>query len=146
MDYQQLIVDINVSILHTLEQMDKCNRKLLLVFSEGEYFGLVSIGDIQRAIIGNKSLDTPIKNILRDRIITADDTLSLDEIRTLMMSYRMEFIPILNTERKLVKVLMWSELFPNEDNAPIDQFDLPIVIMAGGQGTRLKPLTNIIPH
>ena len=145
MDYQQLIVDINVSILHTLEQMDKCNRKLLLVFSEGEYFGLVSIGDIQRAIIGNKSLDTPIKNILRDRIITADDTLSLDEIRTLMMSYRMEFIPILNTERKLVKVLMWSELFPNEDNAPIDQFDLPIVIMAGGQGTRLKPLTNIIP-
>lgn len=32
-----------------------------------------------------------------------------------------------------------------EDNAPIDQFDLPIVIMAGGQGTRLKPLTNIIP-
>ena len=62
-----------------------------------------------------------------------------------MMSYRMEFIPIVNTERRLVKVLMWSELFPNEDNAPIDQFDLPIVIMAGGQGTRLKPLTNIIP-
>ena len=75
-----MIVDINVSILHTLEQMDKCNRKLLLVFSEGEYFGLVSIGDIQRAIIGNKSLDTPIKNILRDRIITADDTLSLDAV------------------------------------------------------------------
>ena len=33
MDYQQLIVDKNVSILHTLEQMDKCNRKLLLVSS-----------------------------------------------------------------------------------------------------------------
>ena len=145
MDYQQLIVDINVSILHTLEQMDKCNRKLLLVFSEGEYFGLVSIGDIQRAIIGNKSLDTPIKNILRDRIITADDTLSLDEIRTLMMSYRMELIPKLITESSPFKVYQWSELFPNEDNAPIDQFDLPIVIMAGGQGTRLKPLTNIIP-
>ena len=37
MDYQQLIVDINVSILHTLEQMDKCNRKLLLVFSKVKY-------------------------------------------------------------------------------------------------------------
>ena len=79
MDYQQLIVDINVSILHTLEQMDKCNRKLLLVFSEGEYFGLVSIGDIQRAIIGNKSLDTPIKNILRDRIIRYDESLRVEK-------------------------------------------------------------------
>jgi dTDP-glucose pyrophosphorylase len=145
MDYQQLIVDINASILYALKQMDKCNRKLLLVFSEGEYSGLVSIGDIQRAIIGNKSLEAPIKTILRDRIITANDTQSIDDIKVLMTYHRMEFIPILNVDGKLIRVLMWGELFPNEDNAPIEQFNLPIVIMAGGQGTRLKPLTNIIP-
>lgn len=105
-------MDINASILYALKQMDKCNRKLLLVFSGGEYFGLVSIGDIQRAIIGNKSLDAPIKTILRDRIITANDTQSIDNIRTLMMHHKMEFIPVLNVNGKFIKAFNRLKKYP----------------------------------
>ena len=54
-------------------------------------------------------------------------------------------MPVIDSAGQLVKVIFWNDLFdePQKDNR--EKIDLPVVIMAGGKGTRLKPLTNIIP-
>lgn len=145
MDYFQLKIDQSSSILTALKQMDNIQRKLLLVFFDSTFVGVLSIGDIQRAIIKNLSLDTPIKSILRKNIKTATEAYSEEDIKALMMEYRMECLPILNSDGALCRVAMWEDVFGMNDAFPIQKFDLPVVIMAGGQGTRLKPLTNIIP-
>lgn len=145
MSYHQLIVDIKKSIIFALNHMDECGRKLLLVFSDNQYCGLLSVGDIQRAIIKNVPLATPIEFILRKDVTVARDTQSIEDIKCLMLQHRMEFIPLLNANNKLLKVYMWEDLFPHETNSPQNSFTLPVIIMAGGKGTRLKPLTNIIP-
>lgn len=145
MNYSHLKIDQEASIHSALKQMDDTHRKLLLVFTGKSFVGLLSIGDIQRAIIKNLSLDISIKTILRKNIKTATDSYSDLEIKTLMMEYRMECLPVLNSDGDLVRVVMWEDIFGVKEVFPMQEFNLPVIIMAGGQGSRLKPLTNIIP-
>lgn len=106
---------------------------------------MLSIGDIQRAIISNIPLDIAVSHIIRKNITIAHIDQSEKEIKELMLKYRMEFCPVIDYSGNMVRLIMWEELFQNEAPFSTEKFDLPIVIMAGGQGTRLKPLTNIIP-
>jgi dTDP-glucose pyrophosphorylase len=145
MDFKRFIVSPDYSILETLKLMDTLDKKLLIV-SQGEVFiGLVSIGDIQRAIINNFGLENTILSILRKEIKVAFDTDSFDHIKQMMLDYRMEFCPVIDKNSKIEKVYFWEEIFTSNAPAPAKQFNLPVVIMAGGMGTRLKPLTNVLP-
>ena len=145
MDCKYLIIDEQDSILSALKQMDSINKKLLVVYSKSKFKGLLSIGDIQRAIISNIPLDVAVSHIIRKNITIAHIDQSEKEIKELMLKYRMEFCPVIDYSGNMVRIIMWEELFQNEAPFSTEKFDLPIVIMAGGQGTRLKPLTNIIP-
>lgn len=145
MDCKHLIIGAQDSILSALKQMDSINKKLLVVYSENKFKGLLSIGDIQRAIISNIPLDIAVSHIIRKNITIAHIDQSEKEIKELMLKYRMEFCLVIDYSGNMVRLIMWEELFQNEAPFSTEKFDLPIVIMAGGQGTRLKPLTNIIP-
>ena len=55
-------------------------------------------------------------------------------------------MPVLDDKGNLVRVYEWNELFDIEHNTNNrKKITLPVVIMAGGKGTRLKPITNVIP-
>jgi NDP-sugar pyrophosphorylase family protein len=56
----------------------------------------------------------------------------------------MEFLPVLTLNGELKSVLFWEDIFQDQE-PEIPQINVPVVIMAGGKGTRLKPITNIIP-
>ena len=63
-----------------------------------------------------------------------------------MRRLRAECMPVLDKDRNLVDVIFWKEAFPkNNENDSREKIELPVVIMAGGKGTRLKPITNVIP-
>ncbi|MDF2158193.1 sugar phosphate nucleotidyltransferase [Algoriphagus sp. CAU 1675] len=143
---KDLIIDLDASIKSALKKMDDVGRKLLIILDkEGKFFGLISIGDIQRAILKNLNLDLPVFKINRATNIVGSPLQSMSELKNIMINIRAEFMPIINEKRDLVKVIYWNELFPQNQEIPINKFNLPVIIMAGGQGNRLKPLTNIIP-
>lgn len=145
MDFKKFIVSPDYSILETLKHMDTLDKKLLIV-SQGDIFiGLVSIGDIQRAIINNFALDNTIFSILRKEIKVASDTDSFESVKQMMIEHRMEFCPVIDSDSKITKVYFWADIFSSNSPAPAKQFNIPVVIMAGGVGARLKPLTNVIP-
>ncbi|HBN26921.1 MAG TPA: mannose-1-phosphate guanylyltransferase [Desulfobacteraceae bacterium] len=126
--------------------MDDSMRKLLIVMADDQFKSLISIGDIQRAIIKNVDLGAPISSILRQKITVAstDDDLSLVKAR--MKTRRNEFMPVVSQSGELVNIIFWKDLF-EEKRTPkaVPKLNLPVIIMAGGKGTRLKPLTNILP-
>ena len=138
-------IEANSSIVSALKQMDSLFKKMLLVFKDSKFFGVVSIGDIQRGILKNVSLDDKVEIIMRSEITFMYDTDSLDSIKERMLSQRIEAMPVLDSEKNLVKVYFWEEFFDAKEQIAQGSLDIPVVIMAGGQGTRLKPLTNVIP-
>lgn len=139
-----LYVSPKESIKNALKKMDDMQRKLLIVINDDGFVGLVSIGDIQRAILRSVPLSSSIDTIMRARITVSHEDESLDDIKEKMLTLRTEFMPILDNNMNLTKVIFWEDLF----QAPIavhQTIDLPVVIMAGGEGTRLRPITNVIP-
>ncbi|MFA7290188.1 MAG: nucleotidyltransferase family protein [Melioribacteraceae bacterium] len=137
-------IQINATISDALKQMDLHDSKLLIVTKNSSFFSLISIGDIQRAIINNFSLDTEINKILRPKIDVAFKSEPIDSIKNRMLSGRSELMPIIDDNGELVDVIFWEDIF-HEKKPSKFQLNLPVVIMAGGKGTRLKPLTNVIP-
>lgn len=138
-------ISSNESLLASLKQMDAQKVKMLFVFENEQFVSLLTIGDIQRAIVKNIALDTPISQIVRLNKEFAHVGESMDEIRKKMLDLRAECMPVLDEYGKLVDVVFWRDLFEKEEPDLRPKIDLPVVIMAGGKGTRLKPITNVIP-
>ena len=142
--FRNRAIQSTISLLDALKKMDALDRKLLIVLNGETFVGLLSAGDIQRAIINNIGLEEVIGSILRPNIKVGKPGDHLEDIKKLMKLYRMELYPIVDDNNKVVEIHFWEDLF-SEVKSEKAQFKAPVVIMAGGYGTRLKPLTNVIP-
>lgn len=145
MEFKERAIDPSQTLLQALKQMDVIDRKLLLVVEEKQFHGLLSAGDIQRAIIRNQPLDTPVLDVLRKDIRVGRVTDSFEDIRNMMLKFRMELCPVIDAGNEIVEIHFWEDVFRSSEKAEVIPFNVPVVIMAGGFGTRLRPLTNVIP-
>lgn len=139
------IISINDTIVSVLKQMDGHRTKLVFVFDGDKFECILTIGDIQRAIIRQANLSDPISTILdRDKIYVSDKD-SIEHIKDVMFKELIDCMPVLNDAGEIVDVLFWHDVFTEAVADNRAKIDLPVVIMAGGKGTRLKPITNVIP-
>ena len=133
------------SLLSALKLMDAQKVKMLFVFDKGHFISILTIGDIQRAIVKNIALETPLAQVVDCKKKFAHSGEPMDVIREKMLRLRAECMPVLDENGELEEVIFWRDLFEKEEIDLRPKIDLPVVIMAGGKGTRLKPITNVIP-
>lgn len=139
------VISLRTTLWDAMKQMDRQGVKVLFVFT-GEFFeGLLTIGDIQRALIRGVSLQDAVEQVLDRNKIYASVNEPAEDVRRKMQQLRAEVMPILDEKGNLVDVWFWKEIFLLEDAPARELLDVPVVIMAGGKGSRLKPLTNVIP-
>jgi len=140
------IVEADRTVIQTMKIMDESYTKLLLVFNGEDFLGIITNGDLQRAIIANTPFDTPIEKIIsREGKMYAHKGDNMETIKEWMLSKRAELMPVLDDDGQLVDVIFWDDLLSEKPVSNRELIDLPVVIMAGGKGTRLKPITNVIP-
>jgi dTDP-glucose pyrophosphorylase len=140
------IIEADKSIIQTMKFMDDARIKSLLVYDGDSFLGMITNGDLQRAIIANKTFDMPIKEILdhtNKKYAHKED--DIKHIKEWMIEVRAELMPILDHNDDLEDVIFWEDLFIDDKKDYQEKINLPVVIMAGGKGTRLKPITNVIP-
>ncbi len=138
------IIAPDITILSAMKKMDEIKMKILFVYDGERFEGILTLGDIQRAIIKGHSLTEEVVRILDRNKIYAYSTEPIDSIMQKMESIRAELMPVLQ-DGDLVEVYTWEDLFGKSSEPEKKLIDLPVVIMAGGKGTRLKPITNVIP-
>lgn len=144
-DISNVSIAPSTSLLAALKIMDERKVKTLFVFDGNHFKGLFTVGDVQRAIIRNISLDKNVGDILDCNKIYGYKTESETTIREKMRSIRAEVMPILDEKGEISDIWFWDDLFSEQEPDNRQKIDLPVVIMAGGKGTRLKPITNVIP-
>lgn len=142
---KERIITPTVTLLDAMKLMDEIMAKTLFVINEDHFEGIITLGDIQRAIINNISLKEPVSHILDKDKIYGYKAEGEDRIKEKMRKMRAEVMPILDENGSLIDVWFWNDLFKKAELTQRDKIDLPVVIMAGGKGTRLKPITNVIP-
>lgn len=144
---QKKIVSSEKTLIQTMKLMDEAFTKLLLVFDGEKFLGIITNGDLQRAIIAHTPFDTPIGKIVsQEGKLYAHVGDNREKIKEWMLAKRAELMPVLDEHDQLADIIFWDDLLADtivEDKRP--KIDIPVVIMAGGKGTRLKPITNVIP-
>lgn len=144
-NHKHVQIEYSASILTALKQMDETKHKLLIVTKDNRFLCLLSIGDIQRAIIKGVDLNNQVSSILRDTIVVANVNDDMKAVKASMLERKNEFMPVIDDERRIVDIIFWEDLFEKKERIVQSNLNLPVVIMAGGQGTRLRPLTNVLP-
>lgn len=142
---QDQIVNAELTLLAALKKMDEVKTKRLFVFNGEKFDCILTMGDIQRAIIRNVSLSSPLSEILDRGKIYGREGDNFETIKEVMFRENIDCMPILNINGEIVDVLFWADIFQKDVVDVRSKIDLPVVIMAGGKGTRLKPITNVIP-
>ena len=125
--------------------MDAEHVKMLFVFEKEHFVSILTIGDIQRAIVNAVALDSPISKVVERNKKFAHVGEPMEAIREKMLRLRAECMPVLDDNGELADVIYWKDLFEKDESQSREKINLPVVIMAGGKGTRLKPITNVIP-
>ncbi len=144
-DIKSLTVDSKDSLLSVIHKMDSTAHRLLMVTENGRYKGLVSIGDIQRAIIKGVALDGTVEPIMRPNATVASIHDDMEGVKEIMRERMIEYMPVIDDDGNVAEIIFWKDIFEGEISTNRPKIDLPVVIMAGGKGTRLKPITNVIP-
>jgi len=138
------IIPPQSTVIDALKMMNEINMNLLVVMDHQTFIGLVSIGDIRRALLEELTLnDTPIEKIMRQDVLIAKENQNLESIKRIMLDQQITCMPVVDAHHQLITIHYWDDLFGHpKAHTPLD---VDVVIMAGGRGSRLKPLTNIIP-
>lgn len=139
------IITPSTSLLESMKFMDEIKVKTLFVLDGEHFVGIITLGDIQRAIINNIGLKENVNRIIDKNKIYGYLSEGDEVIKDKMRRMRAEVMPILDEQGDLSDVWLWDDLFEKAELIEREKIKLPVVIMAGGKGTRLKPITNVIP-
>jgi dTDP-glucose pyrophosphorylase len=143
----ELFIGTESTIKGALKKIDETARKILIVVGGGNrLLGTLTDGDIRRLILKGAGLDEPIAKVYNPNPIYLIEPWDLNAVRELMISKKIEAVPVVNKEMEMVEILFWSDVFKNQPLGPTkEKIGIPLVIMAGGRGTRLDPFTRILP-
>lgn len=142
MDIGKYKVLVNNTLYEVLNKINKTGQGSVLVCDEEDYFyGLITDGDARRYLLSGGTLTDKAEMIMnRTPLVLYENQINKVNYYQIMQEKLIKVIPVLSQDGKLVNVLSFYDDIANKR-----QIDLPVVIMAGGKGTRLKPYTNILP-
>lgn len=103
------IIASNDTLLNALKQMDAQKVKMLFVFADVHFDGIITIGDIQRAVIKNIPLTETVSLILNKNKKYAAPGESKEDVRKKMLSLRAECMPVVDEHSELVDVYFWAD-------------------------------------
>lgn len=138
-NWREIIVNETQTLLETMRLIDETSMQFAVVVDDNNrLLGTVTDGDIRRGILRGEGLEVPITSVMNVKPTTAKYGATLAKYKQLMKSKKLKQLPIVNDQNQVVDVLFLDEL-------QLSQNKNQVVLMLGGLGTRLRPLTNDIP-
>ncbi len=140
-DMNDVYIEEDKSILDAIQRLDKSGKKILFVHRDRKLLASLTDGDIRRWILKKGDLQMPVKCVANYQpkfLYEQEENLAMRMIR----EQEIDAVPIVDKEHLIKKII-----FANDSMQEHSVFDkeIPVVIMAGGLGTRLSPYTNILP-
>jgi len=148
-----LVEDVFISkkstIVEALKRLDKAATKALLVVNtQKQLIGAISDGDIRRFILKGGKLESMIDGVYNQKpIYLRQHEFTLPVAKEIMIKNEIGLLPIIDKNDTVTDTIIWEEIFSADDPsyANSNPIDVPVIIMAGGKGTRMAPFTQILP-
>jgi dTDP-glucose pyrophosphorylase len=140
MDIKNYLAESDYDIQKVIETINNNKDGIALVVDgDGRLIGSITDGDIRRYMLGGHALDQPCENVMHRNPVTVAQGASRREIVRLVKQHRIRNIPQVDDQGRPVRVVNFTELINGREA------EYTAVIMAGGEGKRLRPLTETIP-
>ena len=139
MEINKYIISPEMTIRNVMRTVDELSGSNLFICKEGILLAAVSDGDIRRYMMSGGELDAPVSKIANDHPIYLFDE-EADNSMEVMKKRRINALPIVDRDMRLLRIE-----FLHKMKSKAEPLHIPVVIMAGGKGSRLKPYTQILP-
>lgn len=138
---EKYIISPESDVKSAIENME-CGRRpvVFIVDNKGILLGIFTLGDMRKFILHNGNLSTNITKVMNSSPVVCT---SLNEAKELKKKKKMVVYPIIDEEGKLVDAIFERDNV--NDRISNELVNVPLVIMAGGKGTRLYPYTRVLP-
>jgi dTDP-glucose pyrophosphorylase len=140
------VVALDATIRDAIASIERTQRIIVAVTDEDRILrGIVSDGDIRRAILSGCDLDSPVTKAMSTSPIVGRSDQSLDELNHIMVSRGVAAVPVVDQCNRFVRVVLLREIAASDITQNMASDYWAAVIMAGGEGRRLRPLTANLP-
>ena len=144
--FQKLLVQETITVKEALKHLDEGAEKILIVVNDANQLcGTITDGDIRRWILREGNLNAPVSGFYHRDPKFVFENHDISAVKEMMIREKIEVVPVINDERRVVNVLIWDEIFSTEKKKLRKALKAPVFIMAGGKGVRMDPLTRILP-
>ena len=141
------------NIIMALKKLNEGSKRVLLVVNgDRKLKGTLTDGDIRRYILKTGTLEGKVKNVYNRKPVTV----SMDDInnkgrkfvKRIFKKHKIPILPVIDEEGNIQGYIEWSSIIDEDiEEEKIEKLpeDVPVVIMAGGKGTRMRPFTSVLP-
>ncbi len=137
--WNEILVQANMTLIEVMKVIDDSTLQFAVVVDEEQHLlGTVTDGDIRRGILQGKGLDVPIISIMNQYPTSAQNNQKMHKYNQIMDTKKLKQLPIVDENNKVVDIIFMDQLNVTSNKNMV-------ILMLGGLGTRLRPLTNDIP-
>lgn len=142
MSIDNLVINAGASVRDTIKLIDTNKKKAaFIVDNDMKLLGIFTDGDMRKYLLSNGDLNLPIEVAMNKNPIVFH---SIEEAENAMLRDKMIVYPVVDVNNIIKNALFWNQ--PTEGKQLSNELNsTPLVMMAGGKGTRLYPYTKILP-
>jgi len=138
--WRKAILSPHLDIEQAIKNLDQFGLKIIMVVnSAGELEGTISDGDIRRGLLKGLNISSPITSVINRNPLVVPPGMDRNLVKQLMLANKIQQIPSVDESNHIVGLHLWDEIAVTPARSNL------MVIMAGGMGTRLRPLTENCP-
>ena len=140
LNIKEYMIHPSMKVIEAMSAIDRVGEGIAFVCEEERLLGTLSDGDIRRHILRGGDLGASVADVANPKFkyLNPEDTALAQEI---MQRHRLRAIPVLDEHDRLVSICFANNVVVHSGA----KLGLPVVIMAGGKGTRLHPYTKVLP-
>lgn len=140
LNFRKSVLSVDATLKQAIKSLNESELKIVLVVDRKKnYIGSVTDGDIRRCLIKNHNVNSCIMLAVNKNSKFLIGKNNNQTIINYMVKNKIQRLPILNEKRKPIKIFLIENFIKSNNH------DYPFVIMAGGKGKRMMPLTKSLP-
>ncbi len=138
--WRKSLVNSDATLEQAIDVLDKAALRIALVVeAQGKLLGTLTDGDVRRALLKHVTLDTPVVQVMNTRPKTAEQSWTESRILSVMKRHELLQVPLVDDDGRVVGLANLQGILNKH------RHDNLVFLMAGGLGTRLRPLTSQCP-
>lgn len=145
MNYKELIINKSATIIEAMKQLDKTAKKILFVVDDEKYMGSLTDGDVRRYILKTGKLDGLVLDACNKDSYYVKIGYNKNDVLEYMKKKDLKYVPVIDDNGFILELLLNADKESNLKINLLKKLNIPVVIMAGGFGSRLEPFTKVLP-